>query len=204
MQHIVIRTFDEWLAQEHVAYYPYEKTFEEAANDPFIVIHTSGSTGLPKPVTLRHGGLATPDAHHLMPLLDGFAPEAFAPKDQGPIRIFASLPPFHVSPLRYSCVSFQTVSCTDINAQVAGILGGLLLPLYYRQTIIWPPANQPISIDMVDNLLDNVEVDGLMMAPSVLEELSQSESSLEKLRKVKFVEYGGGQVPSSHPFLSPC
>lgn len=47
---------------------------------------------------------------------------------------------------------------------------------------------------MVDDLLDNVEVDGCFLAPSVLEDLSQSESSLEKLRKIKFVEYGGGLV----------
>lgn len=48
---------------------------------------------------------------------------------------------------------------------------------------------------MIDDLLDNVEVDGCFIAPSVLEDLSQSESSLEKLRKIKFVEYGGGLVP---------
>ena len=53
---------------------------------------------------------------------------------------------------------------------------------------------------MVDELLDNVELDGLFLAPSVLEDLSQSEESLEKLKKVKFVEFGGGQVPCV-PFL---
>lgn len=172
MRHIVIRTFKEWVASESVAHYPYEKTFEEAAHDPFIVIHTSGSTGLPKPVTLYHGGLATPDAHHMMPRLDGYDPEIITPQGQGPTRIFTSLPPFHV----------------------AGILGSLVFALYYHQTIVWPPAGRPVSTDMVDDLLDNVEVDGCFLAPSVLEDLSQSESSLEKLRKTKFVEYGGGPL----------
>ena len=96
MRHIVIKTFDEWLAHETVDPYPYEKTFEEAAHDPFIVIHTSGSTGLPKPITLYHGGLATADAHHLMPISNGYDPELITPKDQ-PTSVFASLPPFHVS-----------------------------------------------------------------------------------------------------------
>lgn len=105
MRHIVIRTFDEWLALEPVAHYPYKKSFEDAAHDPFIVIHTSGSTGLPKPVTLYHGGLATPDAHHLMPPLDGHDPEIIASKGQGPTCIFVSLPPFHVSHLSYLCAS---------------------------------------------------------------------------------------------------
>ena len=96
MRHIVIRTFDEWLAQESHEHYPYEKSFEEAAHDPFIVIHTSGSTGLPKPVTLYHGGLATPDAHHLMPLSDGHKSAAAPPTGEGPTCVFISLPPFHV------------------------------------------------------------------------------------------------------------
>ena len=28
-----------------VEVYPYRKTFEEASKDPFVVLHTSGSTG---------------------------------------------------------------------------------------------------------------------------------------------------------------
>ena len=97
MPHIVIRTFDEWLAQEAVPHYPYEKSFEEAASDPFIVIHTSGSTGLPKPITLRHGGLATADAHHVMPPSNNYQAEVLLPSGERHPRIFASLPPFHVS-----------------------------------------------------------------------------------------------------------
>ena len=97
MPHFAIRTFDEWLAQESVPHYPYEKSFEEAASDPFIVIHTSGSTGLPKPITLRHGGLATADAHHVMPTSDKYHAEVDLPSGERSIRIFASLPPFHVS-----------------------------------------------------------------------------------------------------------
>ena len=85
-------------------------------------------------------------------------------------------------------------------SQMAGILGQLVLALYYRHTVIWPPGGRPVSTDMVDELLDNIGVDGLFLAPSVLEDLSQSEDSLEKLKKVKFVEFGGGQVPHV-PFI---
>ncbi len=53
---------------------------------------------------------------------------------------------------------------------------------------------------MVDDLLDNVEVDGCFLAPSVLEDLSQSESSLEKLKKIKFVETGGGSFSRNLSF----
>ena len=97
MQHFVINTFDDWVSQESVPYYPFEKTFEQAAHDPFIIIHTSGSTGLPKPITLRLGGLGSLDAHHLMPDLDGYQPLLKLKASKDPERVFAGLPPFHVS-----------------------------------------------------------------------------------------------------------
>ena len=93
-----------------------------------------------------------------------------------------------------NCISIETVQYTDIRPQVAGILGALVLALYCRQTIVWPPAGRPVSTDLVDELLDNVEVDACFLAPSVLEDLCQSETSLEKLKKLKYVEFGGGQI----------
>lgn len=87
--------------------------------------------------------------------------------------------------------------------KVAGILGALVLPLYYHQTTVWPPAGRPVSTDMVDELLDNLEVDACFLAPSVLEDLSQSEASLKKLKKLRYVETGGGQIPHI-PLISLC
>ena len=95
MRHFPVATVNELLAEGSVAQYAYDKSFEDAAHDPFIVIHTSGSTGLPKPITIRQGGLATLDAHHLMSPFNGYKPQAML--SEGPLRIFAGLPPFHVS-----------------------------------------------------------------------------------------------------------
>lgn len=77
--------------------------------------------------------------------------------------------------------------------QVAGILQTLLAALYFEQTTVWPPTGRPISADLIDDLLDNVNVDLLFSAPSTLEDLSQSQTSLEKLKKVKYAQYAGGQ-----------
>ena len=51
--------------------FPYNKTFEQARYDPCIVMHTSGSTGLPAPVTCTHWSMSTTDWHHLVPPLNG-------------------------------------------------------------------------------------------------------------------------------------
>ena len=49
-----------------------------------------------------------------------------------------------------------------------------------------------MSVEVVDDLLDNVALDVCFVAPTTLEEISQSQSSMEKLKKVKYVEFGGG------------
>ncbi|KAI9648036.1 hypothetical protein NHQ30_002664 [Ciborinia camelliae] len=36
-------------------HYPYEKKFDEVCDGPLVVMHTSGSTGFPKPISWTHG-----------------------------------------------------------------------------------------------------------------------------------------------------
>lgn len=75
--------------------YVYSKTFDEARQDPFVVLHTSGSTGLPKPVIITNGCLATPDAHHLLPAIEGRLTQA--QYFTTPHRAYSTFPNFHVS-----------------------------------------------------------------------------------------------------------
>lgn len=94
MRHCNVEALEELLRGDFIEHYEYNKTFEEAAQDPFIVVHTSGSTGLPKPIVLCHGGMAAVDNHHLISPLEGFEPMRKLPK--GCVRVFSTLPPFHV------------------------------------------------------------------------------------------------------------
>ena len=90
-------------------------------------------------------------------------------------------------------MGFTLLGCyADIKVQVAGLMQALAAGLYYNETIIWPPSNRPMSPELIDDLLDNVSVDFVLLAPSILEDISQSQSSLEKLRKLKAAATGGG------------
>jgi len=44
----------ERMIEEPARHYLYNKTFDEAQNDPIIICHTSGSTGAPKPIVLTN------------------------------------------------------------------------------------------------------------------------------------------------------
>lgn len=94
MKVLAIPEVDELLQAESVLDYSYNKTFEEASNEPFCVLHTSGSTGHPKPIIWKNSLLATLDASRLLPESSGRPPWVviFSETD----RFFSAFPFFHV------------------------------------------------------------------------------------------------------------
>lgn len=52
--------FDDAPAPVH----PYNETFESAEFDPVIIMHTSGSTGIPKPIYCNQGLFCSTDNYH--------------------------------------------------------------------------------------------------------------------------------------------
>ena len=50
MVHVIVPELERWLDARTVDSYPYAKTFEQARYEPFVVVHTSGSTGKQIPV----------------------------------------------------------------------------------------------------------------------------------------------------------
>lgn len=63
MQVLEIPGAQHWLMSEEPAVpYPYTKTYAEARLDPWVVLHTSGSTGMPKPINQTHATYSPLDA----------------------------------------------------------------------------------------------------------------------------------------------
>ena len=57
-----VAKLDHILSTTRVQPYLYDKTFEEAKHDPIVISHTSGTTGMPKPIVWTHAIAATIDA----------------------------------------------------------------------------------------------------------------------------------------------
>lgn len=54
-------------------------------------------------------------------------------------------------------------------------------------------GDRPLSADMVMECLKHVDADSTLLPPAILEELSQSEESINFLKGLAYVGFGGGK-----------
>jgi acyl-coenzyme A synthetase/AMP-(fatty) acid ligase len=158
--------------------YPFTKTYHEHAHEPFLTLHTSGTTGFPKPIRWTHDWAnAMFQSIHLPPASNGMktATHFFGPNR----RVVFPFPAFHTS----------------------GICGQLFFPLGAGMTNIIPPdtplgpgATMKCIVDVLEYLGDG-DVHMLTLPPPHMEILGQDPAMLGKFSKsVKTVMFGGGAI----------
>ncbi|KAF5563860.1 nonribosomal peptide synthetase [Fusarium napiforme] len=150
--------------------FPYSRTVEQARWDPLVVLHTSGSTGVPKPVFLKQGILYALEDCLALPKFHG-SPYPFNEWAERASKIFLGMPMYHA--------------------------GGTYLPLVFIYTgisAVMPFPNQPLNVDTALKYLVHADADGAMLPPSVIDELAASEEGKEALAKLKLLITGGGSL----------
>ncbi|KAI4176560.1 MAG: hypothetical protein LQ346_007859 [Caloplaca aetnensis] len=173
MKVLNIPSVDEILEAGSTEPFPYDKTFDEAIQNPFCLLHTSGSTGLPKPISWSHGLIGTMDAVRLLPPTkgdDGLAPWTSLWKEGD--RLYSSFPMSHG----------------------AGIIMNIILPSLLGLHCILGPANVLPNINLVESLADHGKIDIWSMVPSLVDELGETPDVLAKLKSSKFICASGGPV----------
>lgn len=148
----------------------YNKSFEQAKHHPCMVIHTSGSTGMPKPVIWTHWQFATTDAQRLVPDLDG-RPTLTGRVHDNCRRCFWGLPIYHG----------------------AGIILSMMMALYNGCTVVLGPPGIPTA-DVFAQVAEYGRIDAADLLPVTLEDISTSPIALAKLQQLKFVAYTGGEL----------
>ncbi|KAI1199756.1 acetyl-CoA synthetase-like protein [Nemania serpens] len=175
MRTLTVPTLKELLdvgSSSEVEVYPYAKSFEDACHDPCLILHTTGSTGLPKPIVWKNGMLTTYEAWRLVPPIDGYVPttEVY----QQATRAYTSMPLFHTS----------------------GINAAITWALSLGVTLVYGDPHVPPNAAYVAEMHAFAGVDASMGAPSIYEDMSRRQEWIEGLNDMQYVVASG--APLSH------
>lgn len=155
-------------------HYAYDKKYDEVKFDPILVIHSSGSTGAPKPIVMNHATFAVGDNDRNLPTIPGRVNQNWSlwdfPQEE---TFFSSFPAFHL----------------------AGFSSLVLLPIYYQNAkLVMGPPGRPPTGHLVSEIMDHFRLKSIFCPPIVAEHLAQEPDGIEKCRSINFLLYAGGPL----------
>ncbi|KAI5857326.1 acetyl-CoA synthetase-like protein [Durotheca rogersii] len=159
---------DYFFTTERSAKYGYRKTWEQGRRDPAWVLHTSGSTGHPKPVVRFLDSVASIGANNLLPKVDG---RPLLLHDYYGSRVYLTFPFYHA----------------------AGLANAMMWPLFHGTAVVLGP-DKPVNLDLMKSVIERAKPDAVFTAPYLVEEISRDEEFLVLIGTVKALAYGGGPV----------
>lgn len=148
--------------------YPYTKNFEQARKDPCLVLHTTGSTGLPKPITWKLEILSTYEAWRTIPPVDGYIPTTEVYQESR--RAYNCMPLFHTSGLNTS----------------------ITMSLLLGVTTVYGSAGVVPHAAYADEMHQLAGVDASIGPPAVYDDLIHDPASLERLHNFRYILVCGG------------
>ncbi|KAJ5287132.1 hypothetical protein N7478_002818 [Penicillium angulare] len=167
---IQIAALDELLDPSVVKPYSYEKQWEEGRLDILALLHTTGSTGMPRLIPVTLASVASGDRLHLVEPIGGKMPSLL---EWEGTRMLNAMPLFHV----------------------AGLSFGLFCAVFYRWSVVFPTPG-PVMQHVIEEILDNIDCDSAFLSPIVLMDIAKTPRVLDKLAKLKFITAAGGPVPA--------
>ena len=174
VKHSLIPELHELLDSSDVEKYPMRKSFDETANDTFVILHSSGTTGLPKPLPITHAQVAANDQILQLPEDcdcggPGFSRINIVKENAG--RLIVPFAPFHV-------IASVIVLCETVFGQTTYVFG---------------PAERGMTpVDLLD-AIEYGNGDGTFCSPALLEMYASSEQNMARLEKLSTITYGGGR-----------
>jgi len=167
--------------------YPYNKTWDEGKHDVVFIIHTSGTTGLPKPIYTVNGFLSAGNetAHSKKHWPRGIAFDAFMGK-----TMLSACPP----------------------AWLGGIYTNIILPVTHNTIAIIAPANATSYGPAVFKKLTKLNpVDGIFCPPHTIIQLYHDAETRALLKTLSYIVYVGaamdqkiGNDLAQHTRLTTC
>lgn len=155
-------------------HFTYDYDFDEAKNHPILVLHSSGSTGLPKPVVMTNGSFAVIDNDRNFPSVPGRRNHDLTVWDfsGADARLYEPFPPFHL----------------------AGFFNKVTVPLFTHTIAIFGPPSRPPSGGLAAEIMQQQKLRGLLLPPAVTEQLLQEPNGLDYFKNLDIFCYAGGPL----------
>ncbi|OAL49441.1 acetyl-CoA synthetase-like protein [Pyrenochaeta sp. DS3sAY3a] len=162
----------EWmLDSEEQESYPYDKTFEQAAHDGIVIIHTSGTTGDPKPIYLTHAMFSVTSTY--LELSRRHWPQGLA----------------------YDSWIGKTCLCPCPPQWIAGMHTMVMSTTFLNTSTILLPINiTDLTPDIFKKVLQMNKVDGIKCPPHTIHNLYKDPETRALLKSLEFVGYLGAPL----------
>jgi acyl-coenzyme A synthetase/AMP-(fatty) acid ligase len=171
----------EELLQAQTARYPFTKTFKDHKHEPLLSLHTSGTTGFPKPILWTHDWADS--------VLRGIK--------------LTSPTPEYVTSAHYSYPGAR-IMYPFMAFHASGAMGMVLMPFCTGSVVVWPPPtiNPATAMEAIADALDFLGDEGkvymLMLPPPHIEYLAANPLLLDRVSsKVQSVSYAGGDISTA-------
>ncbi|OAA34168.1 Male sterility, NAD-binding protein [Beauveria brongniartii RCEF 3172] len=162
---------DQALKDEAAPVHPYNETFKSAEFDPVVILHTSGSTGVPKPIYCKQGLFAAADNYHNFLEYEGFEfmMEAVAAYSK---NTYCPLPLFHA----FGLYCFVNIT------------------VFWGKPMSLAIGDKPLTAKSVVEGYEAAGSDALILPPSIVEDLAKLDGGVERLKQLSYVGCGGGGI----------
>ncbi|KAI8635594.1 acetyl-CoA synthetase-like protein [Xylariaceae sp. FL1651] len=169
---ILTPSYPEIISQEPVDDFPFPHTFEEVKDRPVMGLHTSGTSGHPKPIYWNHAAISS----------------VAIPFD------FSTLPnPPHRPHLLHEALQGNNVFLPFPLYHFGGI-GMVLRTFLTDSTIVLPAPGTRLSPENFASMLKASSSTSTLTPPSILEAMLKSPCELEVISKLDHVAYSGGPL----------
>ena len=160
-------------AGESVPSMPFSKTLADVHNEPFNVLHSSGTTGQPKPILLTHGAFVSHYSSFCkIALNSGRNKVAYA----------------HFRGLRALIAAPVSI--------VAGLYQLFGYNLVYDYTVALPPPWMVMTPEILDQIHMYGDVQVTIVPPKYFREMARNPSWLDNLSRLKYLGYLGAPCPT--------
>lgn len=182
---VLVPEVEVWLDADPVAPYPSPKSWNDAKDDPWLIFHTSGTTGLPKLITYTQQMMTTFRITRDLP----------EPIEETQLGMIMNRWCYSISPMSH----------------FSGLCAALQAPVFLNSVIVTGPRLKPPSPPVIADVLRYSKAQGLVSLPFLLRAMTKQPETLNVLKGLDFVQWVGaaldsetGNALSKHVKLCPA